>query len=149
MSHFRVEFGGKQGYTLALDDFIPSKAWEPILPFISIIKFDINLYSIEDAKSFIQQYKDLGIQFVAEKIEYFSQYQQALNAGFHLFQGYYLSRPQILKKQILSEKYPVQFHAVYKTLRHDNIALINSMDLSNFYAANDISQSPSHQFISL
>ncbi|CAM4191332.1 EAL and HDOD domain-containing protein [Vibrio neonatus] len=144
-----IKYIAEQGYTLALDDFIPSEDWEPILPFISIIKFDIKLYAIEDAKLFIQQHRDLDIQFVAEKIEHRSQYQQALNAGFNLFQGYYLSKPPILKKEILNDNYPLQFHAIYKNLRHDNVAFINVMDLPNLHAANEMPHLPSHQFISL
>ncbi|MGC9491595.1 EAL and HDOD domain-containing protein, partial [Vibrio genomosp. F10] len=31
----------RQGYKIALDDFVPSQEWKAFLPYISIIKFDI------------------------------------------------------------------------------------------------------------
>jgi EAL and modified HD-GYP domain-containing signal transduction protein len=44
-----------KGYTLALDDFIPAPEWKRFLPYISIIKFDIQIVPVAKAARFIQR----------------------------------------------------------------------------------------------
>ncbi|GAD79355.1 EAL and HDOD domain-containing protein [Vibrio ezurae] len=137
----------KQGYILALDDFVPTTAWEAALPFISIIKFDIKQYSLVDAKGFIRQHKSLGIKFIAEKIEDHTQYQQAVDAGFDFFQGYYLAKPELLRKQILNENYPLHFHHIFKILNKHNLPLIHSVEVPVIDVANELLKPLKHQYI--
>lgn len=78
------------GYKIALDDFIPSNDWKAFLPYISIIKFDIRLVPIPKAKLFINKLRSMKIEFLAEKVETYEEFEQAKQAGFHYFQGYFL-----------------------------------------------------------
>lgn len=87
----------RQGYCLALDDFIPSPKWKVFLPYISIIKFDIRLVPINKAKVLIDKLKKTSIQFLAEKVETHGEFEQALEAGFSLFQGYFFSKPELIR----------------------------------------------------
>ncbi|MGX9415799.1 EAL and HDOD domain-containing protein [Vibrio sp. RC27] len=89
----------KEGYRLALDDFIPSPEWKPFLPYISIIKFDIRLVPIEKAKILLDRLQHTPIQFLAEKVETHEEYQEALEAGFTLFQGYFFSKPELIRSR--------------------------------------------------
>jgi EAL and modified HD-GYP domain-containing signal transduction protein len=89
----------RQGYSIALDDFVPSNAWKPFLPFIAYIKFDIRIVPIAKAKLFVARLKGTKIQFLAEKVETEAEFQEAYAAGFTLFQGYFFSRPEIMKKK--------------------------------------------------
>ncbi len=84
------------GYTIALDDFVPSKAWKRFLPYVSIIKFGIRLISIEKASIFMGSVR-LDIKFLAEKVETYEEYQQANKAGFSYFQGYFFSKPEMIE----------------------------------------------------
>lgn len=93
------------GYRLALDDFIPHYQWQPFLPYISIIKFDIRSISIEQAALFIQKNKHHNILFLAEKVETHEEFQQALAADFDYFQGYFFSRPELLQRKALEPSF--------------------------------------------
>ena len=90
------------GYTIALDDFVPSKAWKRFLPYVSIIKFDIRLISIAKAAMFMNTLKELDIEFLAEKVETHEEYQEAIQAGFTYFQGYFFSKPEMIQTRALN-----------------------------------------------
>ncbi|WED28999.1 EAL domain-containing protein [Vibrio sp. DW001] len=87
------------GYCIALDDFIPSPEWRRFLPHIDIIKFDIRVIPLKKAARFIEKLKGSKIQFLAEKVETHEEFQQALACNFDLFQGYFFSRPEIIKQK--------------------------------------------------
>lgn len=93
------------GYTLALDDFIPTKEWHDFLPYISIIKFDIRSVPIEKAKIYIDSFSAHSIKFLAEKIETYQEYQQAIQAGFVYFQGYFFAKPEMVQKKALEPSF--------------------------------------------
>ncbi|GEA49715.1 hypothetical protein VIN01S_05190 [Vibrio inusitatus NBRC 102082] len=136
-----------KGYQIALDDFVPSEEWNAVIPFVSIIKIDIKQYSLLDSHLFIQAHSHLNIQFVAEKIEHEHQYLQALNAGFDLFQGYYLAMPEMFEKHILDEYYPIRYSQIYDELNHKALSSARYYELPNTIAANEALQNPQHQFI--
>ncbi|MCG3724232.1 EAL and HDOD domain-containing protein [Vibrio cincinnatiensis] len=89
------------GYKIALDDFIPNRAWKPFLPYVSIIKFDIRLIPIDKAQIFIQKLAGSHIQFLAEKVETYEEFEQAKQAGFVYFQGYFFSKPELIQRKAL------------------------------------------------
>ncbi|MDN3698571.1 MULTISPECIES: EAL and HDOD domain-containing protein [Vibrio] len=93
------------GYKLALDDFIPSKAWVRFLPYISIIKFDIRQVSIEKSAVFIQRLANTKIKFLAEKVETYEEYEEAKKAGFHYFQGYFFSKPEMIQRKAMNPNF--------------------------------------------
>ncbi|MFC1235269.1 EAL and HDOD domain-containing protein [Vibrio sp. F74] len=88
-----------EGYCIALDDFIPSPEWRRFLPHIDIIKFDIRVVPLPKAARFIEKLKGSKIKFLAEKVETHEEFQQALACNFDLFQGYFFSRPEIIKQK--------------------------------------------------
>ncbi len=75
------------GYTIALDDFVPSKAWKRFLPYVSIIKFDIRLISIAKASTFMNTLKDLNIEFLAEKVELTKNTKKQSKPGLTIFKA--------------------------------------------------------------
>ncbi|TXY03691.1 EAL and HDOD domain-containing protein [Vibrio mimicus] len=93
------------GYKIALDDFIPSNEWKAFLPFISIIKFDIRLVPIPKAKLFINKLRSTKIEFLAEKVETYEEFELAKQAGFHYFQGYFFSKPEIIQRKALQPSF--------------------------------------------
>lgn len=95
----------KLGYKMALDDFIPAPEWKPFYPYISIIKFDIQLISILRAKTFMRSVRDLDIKFLAEKVETYEEFNEAKKAGFDYFQGYFFSRPEMIQKKSLEPSF--------------------------------------------
>ncbi|MDE1208970.1 EAL and HDOD domain-containing protein [Vibrio aestuarianus] len=93
------------GYQIALDDFVPRKEWLPFLPYISIIKFDIQIVPIEKAKLFIKKLGATKIAFLAEKVETYQEFEQAKAAGFKYFQGYFFSKPELLQRKALEPSF--------------------------------------------
>ncbi|HHX59260.1 MAG TPA: EAL domain-containing protein [Epulopiscium sp.] len=88
----------KMGYKIALDDFVKDYKEYPLVPLARIIKFDLlqtPLKSIEaDVKRALIDKKII----LAEKVETKKDFLQAKEMGFHLFQGYFFSRPNIVSK---------------------------------------------------
>ncbi|MGD8109035.1 EAL and HDOD domain-containing protein [Vibrio sp. TRT 17S01] len=93
------------GYKIALDDFVPSVEWKAFLPYISVIKFDIRIVPIAKAAIFIQKLKTSKILFLAEKVETHEEFQQAKDAGFDYFQGYFFSKPEMIERKALEPSF--------------------------------------------
>lgn len=95
----------KCGYRIALDDFVPTIEWKRFLPYVSMIKFDIRVISIAKAAIFIQSLRHYKIEFLAEKVETYEEFEQTLEAGFDYFQGYFFSKPEMIKKKSIKPSF--------------------------------------------
>ncbi len=94
-----------QGYTLALDDFIFKKELSPLIEIAEIIKFDLLQSSLDEIRPYLEQLSKYKLRFLAEKVEDYGQFREALEMGFSYFQGYFFSRPELIKgKEIPSLK---------------------------------------------
>jgi EAL and modified HD-GYP domain-containing signal transduction protein len=91
----------RAGYTIALDDYIPTEAWRRFYLYVDIIKFDITTYSLPQAAQYLKTLAKYDIQFLAEKVETYEEFNSALACGFHLFQGYFFSKPEMIKNKVL------------------------------------------------
>ncbi|RBW46324.1 histidine kinase [Psychromonas sp. B3M02] len=91
----------EKGYTVALDDFVPSKEWLKFYPYIDIIKFDITTYPLDKAGIYLKKLAGLDIKFLAERVETYEEFNQAKECGFELFQGYFFSKPEVVQSKIL------------------------------------------------
>lgn len=85
------------GYMLALDDFILKPEYKPLIELADIIKVDFLLTKSVERESIIKQINSKKIKFLAEKVETKEDYEQAYNLGYSYFQGYFLSKPVIIK----------------------------------------------------
>ena len=90
-----------QGYTLALDDFILNDQTRPLLPLADIIKVDIQQVSAEELRSYVAEFRPFGAKLLAEKVETHEELDFCRSLGFHYFQGFFLSRPRVLKARRL------------------------------------------------
>lgn len=86
----------EKGYIIALDDFVFHESYLPLIEIAHIIKVEFSAVSYEKQKQLIKQYKD-KIKFLAEKVETREEYQLALNMGYDYFQGYFFSKPVMIK----------------------------------------------------
>lgn len=85
------------GFRFVLDDYEYSEAYQPLLPYMSIVKIDVLSTPPETVSEEIQRLKDLGLKLVAEKVENEVMFLSCHEMGFDYFQGYYLSRPEVIK----------------------------------------------------
>ncbi len=75
------------------------------LPYVHIIKLDLMKVGIEQACEYVNQNRSRKLKFLAEKVETHQDFIAAYEAGFQFFQGYYFSKPEMLKnRQVEPEK---------------------------------------------
>ncbi len=87
----------KQGFRFALDDFEFTPEWDPLLEIADVVKVDVlgeDPDVIEQRLASLKPYKCLTL---AERVETMEEFELFKEQGFDLFQGYFLSRPKIIK----------------------------------------------------
>lgn len=87
----------EQGYTIALDDFLFRPGLVRLLEMAHIIKFDLTVTPLKSIIKLVDGFSAHGIKILAEKVETYEQFRQALDMGFDYFQGYFFSRPEVLR----------------------------------------------------
>jgi EAL and modified HD-GYP domain-containing signal transduction protein len=88
-----------QGYTLALDDFAFDDSFAELLPLIDIVKIDFRQTPQAEIHSLLDHLRPFSCRLLAEKIETYAEFNRARDTGFDLFQGYFFSRPEVLKNK--------------------------------------------------
>ena len=89
----------RRGFTLALDDYVFHAGYDPLLELAGIIKFEFPAVRAIGQREFEERVRGLrlhGVELLAEKVETREEFEDAVERGFHLFQGYFWGRPEIL-----------------------------------------------------
>lgn len=110
----------EKGYTLALDDYIHQNVWSHFYPYIKIIKLDwqdTSAEQLQEIKKAISKYPH--IQLLAEKVETYEEYEEAVALGCDLFQGYFFSKPEMVKTKSLSPSQMAMAELLYETSKPD------------------------------
>ncbi|MBR9789666.1 MAG: EAL domain-containing protein [Vibrionaceae bacterium] len=94
----------QEGYLLALDDFTLTPEWRRFLPYVHIVKLDIMAMGLEAACELVktQLAQRVKYHFLAERVETEEEFNQAKEAGFKFFQGYFFSKPLISQTRYVS-----------------------------------------------
>jgi EAL and modified HD-GYP domain-containing signal transduction protein len=88
----------RKGYTIALDDFTYAPELDPLIAIADIIKFDFRMSSTEKIQQYLKSIPQRkGLSLLAEKVETHNEFKSALKMGFELFQGYFFSKPELVK----------------------------------------------------
>jgi c-di-GMP-related signal transduction protein len=87
-----------QGYLLALDDFKDSKEWEPLISLADFIKVDLLATPAEEQSRLAKKFASDKLRLIAEKVETHEDFKRTLDLGYSYFQGYFFSRPEILRR---------------------------------------------------
>ncbi|MBL4743402.1 MAG: HDOD domain-containing protein [Cycloclasticus sp.] len=122
-----------EGFTFALDDFVYTPEWDTLIELASIIKFDLTVTSFEENKALINKLKNKNITFLAEKVETYEEYQQYLDIGCDLFQGFFFCKPEIIKGASASANSPAKIKL---------IAGVNQPDISIDSLVSAVEQDP-------
>lgn len=85
-----------QGYLIALDDFVFSNDWQPLVEVANIIKIDVFNLGIENTKALINQLKPFKVKLLAEKVETHEEFQILKDLGCDYFQGFFFSKPNLI-----------------------------------------------------
>ncbi len=101
-----------EGFTIALDDFIYHESLQPLVDISDIIKIDLMAISREELEAHVKKLANGKRRLLAEKVETAEEYQHCQQLGFDYYQGYYFSKPSIIKGKSL----PVNKMAIVKLL---------------------------------
>ncbi len=117
----RVKELKAKGYRIALDDFImqeDSSIYNDLFPYIDIIKVDFIISSVDEREKIENRIKKLfpHIILLAEKVETMEQYIDAIQRGYKLFQGYFFTKPQIIRANDIPANL-LQYYRVIALLR--------------------------------
>jgi EAL and modified HD-GYP domain-containing signal transduction protein len=86
------------GYMLALDDFLASPGYEPLIELADFLKVDFLTTSPEERRELAERYRN-DLLLVAEKVETFEQVREGFALGYHYFQGFFFCEPEMLSRR--------------------------------------------------
>ncbi|MFW2373339.1 MAG: EAL and HDOD domain-containing protein [Gammaproteobacteria bacterium] len=89
------------GFIIALDDYIYNPAHKPLVAMADIIKIDIMQLTQKELLKHVKILKKYKAKLLAEKIETMEEFEFCIKLGFDFFQGYFLSKPKIIKSKSL------------------------------------------------
>ena len=92
----------QKGYPIALDDFCYRPELDPLIALADIIKFDLRLTPLTELRPCMLDLAHHGLAFLAEKVETHQEFEQALEMGFDYFQGFFFSKPEVMKQRDIS-----------------------------------------------
>ncbi len=92
----------RQGYTIALDDFVLTREWLPLLKVADIIKLDVKAMPLPKTLALIEKLKRYDLVLLAEKVETYDEFHVLKSAGCQLFQGFFLSKPNLVAGKRIS-----------------------------------------------
>ncbi|MFP4161559.1 MAG: EAL and HDOD domain-containing protein [Ectothiorhodospira sp.] len=87
----------RAGFRIALDDYVFDEAHAPLLRLASIVKLDVLHWDRTQLSNLVRRLRTYHVQLLAEKVETPEQLQFCRDLGFDYFQGYFLSRPNVVR----------------------------------------------------
>ena len=91
----------KDGFIIALDDFIYNDSLQPLVDISDIIKIDLMALDEENLAAHMIKLSDGKRKMLAEKVETQAEFDMCKELGFHYYQGYFFSKPQIIQGRSL------------------------------------------------
>ena len=114
-----------RGFKLALDDFIfDERADEKMIDILRLVNYvKVELEPDDDAKRLKQKIEPLrkfNVKILAEKVETREQYQACYDLGADLFQGYYFSKPEVLRQHTIPSNQAALMRLLNELARPDS-----------------------------
>ncbi|MGB3724599.1 MAG: EAL domain-containing protein [Glaciecola sp.] len=87
------------GYKIALDDYDFSPQWEALMPYVRFIKLEVEAIDLSNPAIVerLTSFRSEGKVLIAERVETIQEFEDLKAAGFQYFQGYFLSKPEMVK----------------------------------------------------
>jgi c-di-GMP-related signal transduction protein len=96
----RVRWLRAQGYAFALDDYVGDlHRYTLLMPEMQILKIDVTGQSREQLSDMLQKVRRPKLILLAEKVETREVFHMTRGLGFHLFQGYFFAKPQMMQSK--------------------------------------------------
>ncbi|MBK5931056.1 EAL and HDOD domain-containing protein [Halochromatium salexigens] len=87
----------RDGFTVALDDFVFRDSMRPFIELAHIVKLDLMVSSRQELVEQVRLLRAYDVKLLAEKVETEEAFEYCKQLGFDYFQGYFLSRPNIVQ----------------------------------------------------
>jgi c-di-GMP phosphodiesterase len=130
----RVRALRNEGYRIVLDDFVYRDDLKPLVELAHMVKLDVRILDRNELREHVKVLRKYPLQLLAEKVETHDELQYCKDLGFHYFQGYFLSRPQLIQ----GRRPPADRLALLRLLARVNDPRVDIDDLEKIIAA-DIS----------
>ncbi len=95
-----IRAGHARGLRFALDDVtsVDRPGFADVAPFISVVKIDLQRVADGQLGTLVDDVRQRfpGALRLAQKVEEHSQFGQAVDLGFDLFQGYFFAKPEVM-----------------------------------------------------
>lgn len=110
----------ERGYKIALDDFEKDSEEYPLMDLANIVKFDIIATPLDTISNEVRQALRQKKVILAEKVESLEEFNKAFKMGFHLFQGYFFSKPNIISENLNKSTTKTQYMRIMNELSKKN-----------------------------
>jgi c-di-GMP-related signal transduction protein len=87
----------RAGFSIALDDFVDSPGWAPLVVLADIIKVDFRATDRSEQSALVARHANKKIRMLAEKVETQEEFAEGMKLGYSLFQGYFFCRPEMMR----------------------------------------------------
>ncbi|MFK5985078.1 MAG: EAL domain-containing protein [Pseudomonadota bacterium] len=95
----------QQNFKFAIDDLVfdeqQLKHFSKLFPLVDLLKIEVLDMDENNLRQMVERFKPSGVKLLAEKVENREMFNFCLELGFDYFQGYYFSKPVIVKKKSL------------------------------------------------
>jgi len=109
----------RDGYKIALDDFIYRQELMPFIELADFIKIDVSELSQSEIQEQFDHIKSYPVKLIAEKVETHEMYRFCYDLGFDYFQGYFFCYPEMLKQKSLPSNKVVILNIIKKLQEPD------------------------------
>ncbi len=129
-----IKYYHEKGYKMALTQYDLAEHWDVFLPYLSMIKVDIEKINSKRVTAIVSKFKKHGVKLIAEKVETKFQQQSLVEVGFDYYQGFFYHKPEIIEGKTLTPIKTQMLNLLSETfnypLNFDNIAEIISRDVN-------------------
>jgi len=87
----------KAGYKIALDDVVYHPDLIPLLELASIVKVELPQIPRSEWGEHVRTLRQWPVKLLAEKVETQEEFELCRDLGFDFFQGYFLSKPELVE----------------------------------------------------
>ena len=87
----------ESGVRIALDDFQQRPGMELLLREADYVKIDLRAQSWDETVALFHELRPYGMKLLAEKVETHEEFELCLKLGFDYFQGFFLTRPEVVE----------------------------------------------------
>lgn len=87
----------KDGFKVSIDDFIFDPKYSLLLKLVNIVKIDVSQLDEDEVQQQLDALEPYKVTLLAKRIDKLDHLYECVDMGFKLFQGHFLSKPQVVK----------------------------------------------------